>query len=77
MMGMSGGLRLEQRLVHRPHTPIRNPELTEEAEGIEGNLDNVLARGQISQHDKMLHTEAFLLSHWEAGEPWKKYLDPH
>lgn len=75
MMGISCGLRLEQRLVHKPHTPIRNPEITEEAKGMESNLDKVLARGQLSRHDKMLHTEAFLLSHWEDGEQWKKYLD--
>jgi len=75
MMGMSCGLRLEQRLVHKPHTPIRNPEITKEAEGMEGNLDEVLSRGKLSPHDKMLNTEAFLLSKWEAGEQWKNYLD--
>ncbi len=75
MMGMSYELRLEQRLVFIPHTPLRNPEITKEARGIEGNLDKALSKGPIRRHDKILNTEAFLLSQWEAGEQWEKYLD--
>lgn len=75
MMSLSCGLRLEQRLVYPPHSPIRNPEITREADGIEGDLAIVLSKGKLSQHDKMLNTEAFLLSQWKAREQWEIYLD--
>src|SRR3989344_4848921 len=75
MMNMSCGLRLEQRLVYKPHSPIKTPEITEEANEIEGDLAKVLAGGQFSRHDKMLNTEAFLLSQWKARDQWKQYLD--
>src|SRR3989344_2895313 len=75
MMSLSCGLRLEQRLVYQPHSPIKTPEITKEADGKEGDLAKVLSRGQISQHDKILNTEAFLLSQWKAGDRWEKYLD--
>ncbi|MEM4318502.1 MAG: phosphoribosyltransferase [Candidatus Pacearchaeota archaeon] len=77
-MTMCGcGLRLELRIV-QPHSPIRNPEITEEAARIEGDLASlakVLLKEELSPHDRILHTEAFLLSQWKAREQWKRYLD--
>ena len=75
MMSLLCGLRLEQELVYEPHSPITNPKLTKKAEGIEADLARVLSRGQLSQYEKMLNTEAFLLSQWKARNQWKRYLD--
>ena len=74
-MGLCFGFRLEQKLVYKPHTPIENPELTEEAKGHESDLTSVIAKGKLSPHEKMLHVESALLSAWEFSEDWKRYLD--
>ena len=75
MMSLSCGLRLEQRLVHKPHSPIENPELTGEAEDHESDMGRVLSKGKLSPYEKMLHVESALLSNWEFGEDWRTYLD--
>lgn len=64
-----------------PHSPIDNPWLTEEAKDrglaglIEDVIKEVLARGRLSPHEKMLQTEAVLLSLWKYSGDWKRYLD--
>jgi hypothetical protein len=75
MMSLSCGLGLEQRLVHKPHSPIENPELTEEAEDHESDMERVLSKGKLSPYEKMLHVESALLSNWEFGDDWRTYLD--
>lgn len=72
---LSQELRLEQKLLPRPHSPIKNPEITKEAKRIEGNLDDVLCKGRLSPYDKMLHTEAYLLSRWAYKDEYDQYLD--
>ncbi len=71
MVGLK--LKLEQRL--EPHHPIKNPYLTEQAENIEGNLDDILEKGKLSNYEKMLQTESILLSKWEFKNIWRDYLD--
>ena len=75
MVGIELVQRIEQRLDIRPHSPLENPELTEEAEGLTGTLDNILTRGKLSLREKMLQTEALLLSKWRYAQEWKDYLD--
>lgn len=74
-MNMSPQLRLVQGIGFSPHSPIENPALTGEAEGVEGDLEAILAFGKISPHEKMLHAEALLLSKWEFKERWERCLD--
>lgn len=67
--------RLEQRLVLKPHSPIRNPCLTGQAKDLEGNLDDILEKRKLSNYEKMLQIESILLSKGEFKDSWRDYLD--
>lgn len=68
-------LSCEQRLEFKPHSPIENPSITIEAENIHGNLDDILAKGKISQYEKMVSIESLLLQRWKYAKIWRDYLD--
>lgn len=59
----------------RPHSPMDNPELTGAARGLTGVIEDILAKGKLSSYEKMLQTEAILLSKWQYADAWEDILD--